>query len=254
MGFVGADIIRLDSVDSTNNYAARLVELTRPSEGTAIVAQYQQEGRGQRGNSWQSESGKNLTVSFILYPQPLSTASLFDLNRVVALAVRDTCAELCPFGQFSIKWPNDIYSGNRKIGGILMESSSRGSKLDYVIAGIGLNIDQQEFPGLAATSLLNICGEPGRKEEALSVLRTALFRRYNEFKSAGGITQTRQHFEKYLKGVRNWESYECHGKRFRARVQYIAEDGGLVLQTEAGETEGPFQPRDIRWINPETSH
>lgn len=253
MGFVGADIIRLDTVDSTNNYAARLLELTRPSEGTAIVAQYQQRGRGQRGHSWQSESGKNLMVSFILYPEALSAASLFDLNRMVSLSVRDTCAELCPFGPFSIKWPNDLYAGNRKVGGILMESSSRGNKLDYVIAGIGLNIDQQEFPGLPATSLLNICGEPGRKEEALSVLQSALFRRYVQIMAPGGIERIRSDFEKHLKGLDTWELYEYQGNRIRARIKHISEDGGLSLLSENGETLGPFQPRDINWINPEIS-
>jgi BirA family biotin operon repressor/biotin-[acetyl-CoA-carboxylase] ligase len=254
MVFVGADIIRLDSVDSTNNYAARLVELTRPSEGTAIVAQYQQAGRGQRGHTWQSDFGKNLMVSFILYPKILSGPSLFDVNRTIALSLHDTCAELCPFGQFTIKWPNDLYAGNLKVGGILLESSSRGSVLDYVIAGIGLNIDQQDFNGLQATSLLNLCGEPGRKEEALYILRSSLHRRYGELTEKNGAENIRRAFEHNLKGRSAFDAYSYQGKRIQAKVKKTAEDGGLYLQTECGETLGPFQPRDISWINPEIAN
>ncbi|MFI5220658.1 MAG: biotin--[acetyl-CoA-carboxylase] ligase, partial [Bacteroidia bacterium] len=129
---IGKYIIRLETVDSTNNYAAALISKSKPAEGTAIMADFQDYGRGQRETIWESENGKNLLVSFILYPQ-IDTADYFLLNECFSLAVREVIEDITGL-DVKIKWPNDILVNNKKIAGILIENSIRGNTILYSIA------------------------------------------------------------------------------------------------------------------------
>ncbi len=134
-------LIELSTVDSTNNYAkAHAGELESPS---MIVAVEQTAGRGQRGNSWESEPGANLTFSVFVRLTQLPARRQFALSEAVALAVADT---LAAFGiEAKVKWPNDIYVGDRKICGILIEHSIMGAGLNYSIIGTGINVNQRKF-------------------------------------------------------------------------------------------------------------
>jgi BirA family biotin operon repressor/biotin-[acetyl-CoA-carboxylase] ligase len=149
---IGHTKIRLESVDSTNNYTANLVSTTKVLEGTVIMASSQFAGKGQRGNNWISEPGKNLTFSVLLRPSflPLNKAHL--LTHLGGLAVLKTVASYCI--NTSIKWPNDIYVSNNKIAGVLVENVIGENKIKQCIMGIGLNVNQTDFPTvLDATSL-----------------------------------------------------------------------------------------------------
>ena len=154
--FTGQNIIEIASVDSTNNYIKNLLTTERPSEGTIVLAHTQSAGRGQMGNIWASEPGKNLTVSYVFYPSFLEATKQFYLNMAVALAVKD-CCELLLDDEVRIKWPNDIYYCDKKIAGILIENSISGSNLTSSIVGIGLNVNQAEFhPSLPNPSSLKL--------------------------------------------------------------------------------------------------
>jgi BirA family biotin operon repressor/biotin-[acetyl-CoA-carboxylase] ligase len=142
--FIGQNHISLASVDSTNSFAKDLLTKEHPAEGTIISATTQLKGRGQAGNTWAAEGGKNLTVSYILYPNFLEAAQQFYLNMAISLAVKDCCEEQTG-GEFSIKWPNDIYYGDRKVAGILIENTISGSSIASSVVGIGLNANQEEF-------------------------------------------------------------------------------------------------------------
>lgn len=144
--------IELDEVDSTNRFALELLASQKPMNGTVISAVAQSRGRGQRGNSWESEPGLNLTVSVIVYPS-VSTDRLFYLNQVVSLAVYDLVGSFT-HENLKIKWPNDILLHGKKIAGILIENQLRGSQVMASVLGIGLNVNQPFFsPELRATSL-----------------------------------------------------------------------------------------------------
>jgi BirA family biotin operon repressor/biotin-[acetyl-CoA-carboxylase] ligase len=143
--FIGQNLIELNAVDSTNNFAREMLLNSRPVEGTLIVANEQFAGRGQAGNTWQTEAGKNLTETVILYPDFLEADKQFFLNMAVALAIKDFC-EFVLNEEIKIKWPNDIYFGDKKLGGVLIENVVSGSKLSSSLIGIGININQQEFP------------------------------------------------------------------------------------------------------------
>jgi len=142
--FTGTNLIQLASIDSTNNYAKQLLANSKPIEGTVIMAHEQLAGRGQMGNIWQSEAGKNLTLSLIMYPNFLEASKQFYLSMAVSLAVKDFCEEVLK-DEIKIKWPNDIYYRNKKLGGILIENTISGSNLASTVIGIGLNINQLQF-------------------------------------------------------------------------------------------------------------
>lgn len=157
--FVGQNKITLQTVDSTNNYAAKLLKMSFVPDGTVIMAQNQTDGRGQRENVWKSEPGQNLLCSFILQPKALSVHSSFMISMVSALAVCDTLKSIVSSSNIAIKWPNDILLDNKKISGILIENSIVKGAVKSVIIGIGINSNQTEFDYPQATS---ICNETNR--------------------------------------------------------------------------------------------
>ncbi len=142
--FTGKNKIYLQQVPSTNAYALELIAKTTPSEGTCVFTDYQSAGRGQIGRFWHSEPGMNVLISYIFYPKTLLLRDQFYLNVLSALAVRDLVALYCD--DVKIKWPNDIYVGNKKIAGILVQNTLRSNHLRASVIGIGLNVNEKSFP------------------------------------------------------------------------------------------------------------
>lgn len=153
---IGAKIVRLNSVDSTNNYAANLLKSGNWQSGTVILADEQTGGRGQRGNSWYSEAGMNLTTSILLKQDNLSVNDAFDVSKYVAVSIIKLLANYGIKGE--IKWPNDILVNEKKIAGILIENQLQQSRIESSIIGIGLNVNQLEFQDLNATSIRSHSG------------------------------------------------------------------------------------------------
>ena len=134
----GAEIIRLQRVDSTNNYAAELLNNGIVTEGTAIMAYDQLKGRGQRGSSWKMVPNEDLAVSFIFYPK-IEDVGAFVFNKAITLAICDTVRYFTGPG-VTIKWPNDILFKGEKVGGILIELAWQSVAIKHAIVGIGLNL------------------------------------------------------------------------------------------------------------------
>jgi BirA family biotin operon repressor/biotin-[acetyl-CoA-carboxylase] ligase len=151
-------IIYLNEVESTNNYANQLILSDAAEEGTVVLAQYQTHGKGQHGNVWESETGKNLLMSIIWYPGFLPASQQFMISKIVSIAITDCVNDI--IDDCKIKWPNDIYIGNQKLAGILIENSVKGSHLSSSVVGIGLNVNQQVFISAAPNpvSLFQITG------------------------------------------------------------------------------------------------
>ena len=135
------DIIWLDSIDSTNEEAKRHIS---DIDNLSVLSAYEQtEGRGQRGNTWTSTPGENLMFSIVLKNPKISARDQFGINEITSLSVVDFLSQHGISAR--IKWPNDIYVGSKKICGILIENSLRGSGISSSIIGIGLNINQRNF-------------------------------------------------------------------------------------------------------------
>jgi BirA family biotin operon repressor/biotin-[acetyl-CoA-carboxylase] ligase len=227
-------IIHLSSVHSTNTYlAGELKKASLPQE-LAVIADYQEGGKGQGGNRWYSPPGKNLLMSILLFPAFLSASSQFHLSRVVSLALVDT---LKGYGQSPvIKWPNDILAGGKKIAGILIENGIVGTGISHTIMGIGLNLNQQEFPEypLPATSLLL---ETGKQREPLEVaerLLDAIMARYGQLESGSAALLEREYLE-HLYSLDRPGEFLAEGERFRGIIRGVNHFGELLVERE-GET------------------
>ena len=146
-------LIKLDATPSTNSYLKELMRELNLDDFTVVVCEHQTKGRGQQGNIWMSERGKNLIFSVLKYIEKVKTNNAFALNAVVSLAVYETLRTF-KIPQVSVKWPNDIMSGNKKICGILIENTLKGNDLKKSIIGIGLNVNQEVFSELPHASSL----------------------------------------------------------------------------------------------------
>lgn len=162
-------ILRLAEAASTNASLRALLEggVEKLPEGSVVVAGKQTSGRGQVGNSWESEAGKNLTFSVVLYPDCLPANHQFLISQIVALSVKETLDVYTP--DIRVKWPNDIYWREKKICGILIENDLAGNYMYCSIIGIGINLNQQVFRSEAPNpvSLSQITGRTYDKEQVL---------------------------------------------------------------------------------------
>lgn len=239
--FTGKNRIELDLIDSTNNYAKELLATQKPVEGTVIFAHQQHSGRGQMGNSWKTEPGKNLTASFIFYPNFLAAEEQFYLNMAISLAVKDFCESLQP-DEIKIKWPNDIYWRNRKLGGILIENTISGANISSSVIGIGINVNQDVFdPELPnPVSLLQIANLPFKIESLLDGLSVFIEKYYLQLRQ--------RHFNFLDKGytVALYRYQQTHefkkgNQLLRGEINGVAKDGKLILHSNGKEMRFAFK-------------
>jgi BirA family biotin operon repressor/biotin-[acetyl-CoA-carboxylase] ligase len=160
-------LIKLDAIDSTNEFLKGLSNNQLVENFTVVTAEIQNKGKGQMGSKWVSEPNKNLIMSVIVKNFLLDNACVFDINIVVSVSIIQAL-ETLNIPELSIKWPNDIMSYNKKIGGILIENSIKSNGDINSIVGLGLNVNQTNFEHLPkAASLAVICNTSFNKEEIL---------------------------------------------------------------------------------------
>lgn len=163
-------LIKLDAIDSTNEFLKGLSNKEELENFTVVTTENQTKGKGQMGSVWNSEVGKNLIMSVLVKDYLFGINQIFNLNIAVSLAVIDTL-EAMNIPDLSIKWPNDIMSYNKKIGGILIENSIKSEETIVSIVGLGLNVNQTNFENLPkASSLALLCNTYFNKEELLLMI------------------------------------------------------------------------------------
>lgn len=231
---IGSTIQPISTIDSTNNYAAAQLLTKSLSEGFVVVANSQNVGRGQGQNTWESEPGKNLTFSVVLYPEFLEISKQFELSKVISLGVLDFLLPLDV--KASVKWPNDIYLDDKKVAGILIENSIRGSKISSAIVGIGLNVNQQTFTSNAPNpvSLSQYTAKIYPLEETLNQLCACLDDRYQQLiqKDFGSIDND------YLMNLYRfglWSDYSDQEGDFEGRILGVDKIGQLEIEKRSGE-------------------
>ncbi len=227
------NILVLKEVDSTNNYAKQLVG-QGVENGTVVLAHFQQTGRGQVGNYWESEAGKNLLMSLILYPQFLDAGKQFAISKAISLALVK-CLE-AKTGDVSIKWPNDIYVGNKKIAGILIENTIKGRTLDSSVVGVGLNLNQEVFLSNAPNpvSLFQLTGNDYDVNEVLHDLLIH-FQSFLSILENGDLDVIDHAYLEKMYRIGEWNPYRKDGNTFDARIVGIGEFGQLQLESRTGE-------------------
>ncbi len=224
-------ITHLDSVDSTSNYVATAFAHGKIGHGSVILADKQTSGRGQRDSIWHSEGGLNLLFSILLTPDNMSASEGQSVMHCTTLALIDL---LNSFGVVAqVKWPNDIYVGNRKMAGILIENQLTGSRISRSIIGVGLNINQADFGELNATSLFL---ETGKYIE----LKEVLFRFLHYFNEqwlslcANNLQQLKSNYCALLLGLNNLVTFEDANGEFAGVITGVDDLGRLQVKTEQG--------------------
>jgi BirA family transcriptional regulator, biotin operon repressor / biotin---[acetyl-CoA-carboxylase] ligase len=241
-------IIELDEIDSTNSYAADLLNSGEVAERTIIRAHTQTAGKGQGENRWISQPGKNLTISIILYPRFLPIESQFMLNKSVSLAVLDFLHTILPQGSCKIKWPNDLYSGLSKLGGILFNNTISGSSFDTSIIGIGININQTRFdPSLHnPISIMNLISIETDIDHALKVLTGSLDHRYDQLKK-DGFSQLDLEYRNNLLGIDEERKFKTDTGVFNGYIRDVDPFGRLIIET-AGKKRLTFSHKEVEFV------
>lgn len=253
----------IQRVPECRSTSAVLAAMPDAPHGTVVVTDRQTAGRGQRGNSWEAEPGANLTFSLLLRPQAIPAARQFELSVIVALevaaCVRRALAGTPNAPRVCVKWPNDIYVGDRKIAGILIENSLSGSGIERSIAGIGLNVNQRIFVSDAPnpTSIIHYTGTPTPLAPLLETLCASILTALERYETAiaasasgardgsasrsdsagapGGSGAREALLARYRaelwRGEGEHPFHEPGGATFRASIASIAPDGTLTLST-----------------------
>lgn len=227
--------------------------------GTVVYTDRQTAGRGQRGNSWESEPFKNVTMSILLRPENVAPNQQFWLSEISALAVERVLSKY--IGNVSIKWPNDVYYKDFKICGMLIEHSLSGGKINYTIPGIGINVNQQVFLSNAPNpiSLANVLGHEVPTSEILDGLVDEILTMCNQLpEKAEEIHREflsklyrRDGFHEYQSTIRSASadglSVLEEGEHFQARIVNVHPDGMLDLMTTEGHIH-TFAFKEVAFI------
>ena len=247
--FVGQNLIILKEVDSTNNFLKNTLSNSKPlPEGTVIMAESQYAGRGQQQNRWHSDAGKNLTFSILLKPSFLAISGQFDLTRAISLGVYDALYPLLGEG-LKIKWPNDIYYNDMKLGGMLIENAIQGSQMKHSIIGIGLNINQASFPESVpnAASIKQILQRDYDLRQILSDICSHIEAWYLKLK-AGQVDVVRKEYLSRLYWLGQNKRFRCATGDFEGIVKDVLNNGLLVVKNSF-ETELTFNFKEIEFLN-----
>lgn len=236
-------IYHFDILSSTNDEAFD----ARYCEGDVIVARHQTAGRGQRGHSWMGGQGDNLTFSVVLEPTFLPPTCQFLISQCVALALVDSLQEVGISPR--VKWTNDIYVGDKKISGILLEQKLHGGIIARTIAGIGLNVNQRDFdPSLPnPTSLSLEIDKDFDTEEVLNIVSRNLMTRYEQLRR-GDIDSLREQYHALLYRRDEWHLYSlADGTLFEGRIMGVEAEGRLVVQGRDG-LQSSYNFREIEFV------
>ena len=237
--------IALEETTSTNRYAKELPE-DESHELTLVTAEFQTAGRGTGTNTWESERSQNLLFSIISYPKGLLANQMFALSEVTALAISDT---LNSYVQgFQIKWPNDIYFGDKKAVGMLIENDLHGKQVHRSVIGVGVNINQTAFISDAPNpvSLAQILGKKVDRNHVLDDIMQRFIYYYGimEEERYGELHQL---YMQHLYRKDTLSTYSDEGGIFRARIRDVKPTGHLILEDENGELRR-YDFKEVRFI------
>ena len=217
------EVIHISETDSTNHWLRE-----HPSEhDVVVVADYQTAGRGCGSNTWEAERGKNLLFSLLVHPENVRATAQFHISMAVSLAICEALEQ--HIGDLSIKWPNDIYWRNGKLGGILIENRLQGGVIRDSIIGVGLNVNQQRFHSNAPNpvSLWQICGQ---ETDRMQLLDDILSR----FDGNHVADDVKARYVARLYRRKGFHPYADKEGAFMAEFVDVESDGHLLLHDEYG--------------------
>ena len=243
---IGSNLLFIQDLPSTNSYALDLLKKSKLPEGTILYTNYQSAGKGYSDNKWESEDGKNLLISVILYPTFIKPEDQFLISMAISLGVCDFLMRFIP--DCSIKWPNDIWVNNDKIAGLLLESSLADNLIELTVAGIGLNINQKKFSGNAPNpvSLYHLTGESYDLPSSLEKLAADLDKRYKQLMGDNWGELKKEYVSKLYR-LNEWHEFRDKNGKFTGRVLTIGDYGRLIIERQSGE-ESEYSFKETEFI------
>lgn len=246
---------RYDTLASTNAAAVAAVQSNHPPEhGDVFWTAEQTAGRGQGRNLWHSTPGVNLTISIVAYPELLTADQLFSLTQMTGLAVREAVQLALGKGTLApvtVKWPNDVYVGDRKVAGILVQNGLRGQQISWSVMGIGLNVNEVGFPehlSGTATSLRLLTN----KDHDLSTVASSLFHQLSVYYQQlnpeyQGALAASYHQHLYRRDLPSRFQLTANGQLFQGIIRGVNQNGQLRIEQPVGR-ESAFSVGEIRLL------
>ncbi len=235
---------------STNDIALSLAREGKAKEGLVVITPNQTAGRGQMGNKWMAEAGKNLTFSLVLQPEAFILRNQFQLNMLVAVAVTEALNSILG-GGIMLKWPNDIYFVPKgmnkawKLGGMLIENIISGKNWTYSIVGIGLNVNQEELPIETAISLRNITGKEYEIDDVLEKVIQSIEEYYLSYTPVRASLLQKSYY-KNLYRYHEPAKYQSGEDVFEGTITGVDDAGRLVIETKT--TTRKFEIKEVSFV------
>jgi BirA family transcriptional regulator, biotin operon repressor / biotin---[acetyl-CoA-carboxylase] ligase len=231
---IGSNLLYYESLTSTNTEALMMLRKNEVPEGSVIYSDFQSAGRGQPGNRWESEKGKNLLISIILYPGSVRPEEQFLISMTISLGICDFIDRYIAGSK--IKWPNDIYIKDDKIAGILIENTLIGDVIESSVAGIGININQETFPAdiRNPVSLKTATGKDHDRDKCLKDLLYDLDKRYRIL-LYGDRKDIHNEYIRRLYRFNEPGKYRAGKKVFTGRISDVSASGIIGISEENGK-------------------
>jgi len=241
------NILKLDAIDSTNSYLKDLIKDHAVKNWTVVLAEHQTNGRGQLDNSWFSDHGKNLTFSILVKLDDLKVKHQYYLNYSISMALFNVLKYYIP-KKLSVKWPNDILSANKKVSGILIENSIKNDTVNFAIIGIGLNVNQQNFPKdvTNATSLKNVLKKTIDKDELLDKILMEIQYQFVLIKQKKFLEIKKMYEDVLYKKAIPSMFIDGDNNTFLGKIIGVGDDGKLQIELE-NESIREFAFKEIKF-------
>uniref|UniRef100_A0AA49GR29 Biotin--[acetyl-CoA-carboxylase] ligase n=1 Tax=Roseihalotalea indica TaxID=2867963 RepID=A0AA49GR29_9BACT len=241
---LGKQLFYYESCDSTNRVAAQLLQENKAQPGAVVVADFQTAGRGQQHHQWESAAGDNLTFSVILSPK-LSVHQQFLLNIIVSLAVAEALKPLLK-DEIQVKWPNDIFYQDSKLGGILIQNNLQSAVIRTSVVGIGLNVNQTQFSFPRAISLAMIRHQVMNLQEILNAILLALEHQLQSNPVANS-SKLRGLYEARLYGRGKERTFKDKSGLLKGTIQGVEENGSLRIKVNGQIRHYNFHEIQFCW-------
>jgi BirA family biotin operon repressor/biotin-[acetyl-CoA-carboxylase] ligase len=239
-------LIKLDAIDSTNDFLKALSCQDEIENFTVVTAENQTKGKGQRGAKWVSELGKNLIMSVLVKDFLYNIEKVFDLNLIVSLSIIEALKKI-DIPDLSIKWPNDIMSYNKKIGGILIENTLKSDGRILSVVGFGLNVNQTNFEDLPhASSLKLICNREFNKDILPFLIIERIKQKIELWENNSALYQEEYFNSLFRKGV-PMAFKNIQNKNFMGIIQGVSPIGKLQVLLE-DDSIAEFEIKEIQML------
>ena len=226
------NIIKLNAIDSTNTYLRQLSMTEVVEDFTVVTANHQTNGRGQMGTKWDSQVSKNLMVSVFKDVSHLDLECNFYISIVVSLSILEALKTF-NIKNLKVKWPNDILSENKKIGGILIENIIKQTKLNATIIGFGVNVNQTQFDNLPnATSMRLISGRVFHLEEVLQAILVKLEHYFKMLKQNKYEVLNKAYHKHLFRKDKPSTFRDSEGQLFSGYIKGVSKSGNLQVMVE----------------------